>query len=73
MIIPGSSKVAVDSVERAENLVLTADGQVALDVPPGSTIYIKQSEINIHLVRFPGQNFFGTLRHKLNWAGESLG
>jgi len=73
MIIPGSSKVAVDSVERAENLVLTADGQVALDVPPGSTIYIKQSEINIHLVRFPGQNFFDTLRHKLNWAGESLG
>ena len=73
MIIPGSSRVAVDSVERAENLVLTADGQVALEVPSGATIQIKQSEVKVHLVRFPGQNFFGTLRHKLNWAGESQG
>ena len=73
MIIPGSSRVAVDSVERVGNLVVTADGQVAVDVPQGTTIQIKQSVVKVHLVRFPGQNFFGTLRHKLNWAGESLG
>ena len=72
MVIPGLSKVAVDSVEGTENLVLTADGQLAIDVPSGSKIYVMQSQVKIHLVRFPGQNFFGTLRHKLNWAAGSL-
>lgn len=72
MVIPGPSKVAVDPVEGAEDLVITADGQFGMDVPLGSKIHIMQSQTKIHLIRFPGQNFFGTLRHKLNWAAGSL-
>jgi len=72
MVIPGLSKVAVNSVEGAENLVLTADGQLAVDGPSGSKIYVMQSQTKIHLIRFPGQNFFGTLGHKLNWAAGSV-
>ncbi len=34
----------------------------------GDSVVIRQAEARVHLIRFPGQTFFGTLREKLNWA-----
>ena len=73
LVIPGTQRVAVSPIERTKDLVVTADGQVANDFETGTEIHIGRSEINIPLVRFAGQNFFGTLRRKLNWAARPAG
>ncbi len=71
LVIPGTQRVAVSPIERAEDLVVTADGQVTNDLETGAEIHIERSEIEVQLVRFAGQNFFGTLQRKLNWAARS--
>ena len=73
LVIPGTQRVAVSPIERTKDLVVTADGQVANDFETGAEIHIGRSEIEIPLVRFAGQNFFGTLQRKLNWAARPAG
>ena len=73
MVIPATQQVAVSPIERTKDLVVTADGQVAHDFETGAEIHIGRSDIQIPLVRFAGQNFFGTLQRKLNWAARPSG
>jgi NAD+ kinase len=73
MVIPATQRVAVSPIERTKDLVVTADGQVAHELETGAEIRIGRSEIEIPLVRFSGQNFFGTLQRKLNWAARPSG
>ena len=73
LVIPATQQVAVRPIERTKDLVATADGQVAHEFETGAEIHIGRSEIEIPLVRFAGQNFFGTLQRKLNWAARPSG
>ena len=73
LVIPGTQRVAVSPIERTKDLVVTADGQVANDFETGAEIHIGRSDIEIPLVRFTGQNFFGALQRKLNWAARPAG
>ena len=73
LVIPATQRVAVSPIERTKDLVVTADGQVAHEFETGAEIQIGRSEIEIPLVRFAGQNFFGTLQRKLNWAARPSG
>jgi NAD+ kinase len=73
MVIPATQRVAVRPIERTKDLVVTADGQMAHEFETGAEIHIGRSEIEIPLVRFEGQNFFGTLQRKLNWAAHPSG
>ena len=63
----------MDRSGAGNGLEVTADGQVAHDFETGAEIHIGRSEIEIPLVRFAEQNFFGTLRRKLNWAARPSG
>ena len=60
LVLPATQCLAVSPLERAEDLVVTADGQVEHDLETGAEIHIGRSEVEIPLVRFAGQNFFGT-------------
>ncbi len=73
LVIPATQMVSVSPIERTKDLVVTADGQAAHEFETGAEIQIGRSEIEIPLVRFAGQNFFGTLRRKLNWAARPSG
>ena len=73
MVIPATQRVAVSPIAQTKNLVVTADGQVAHDFETGAEIHIGRSEVEIPLVRFAEQNFFETLRRKLNWAAGPSG
>ena len=73
LVIPGSHVLAVSPLDRADDLVLTADGQVAHELDPGVEVRITRSDVEIPLVRFSDQNFFGTLQGKLNWAARPSG
>ena len=70
LVFPATQSVAVSPIERTEDLVVTADGQVVQDFPAGAEVHIGRSKIEIPLVRFSGQNFFGTLQKKLNWLAR---
>ncbi len=73
LVIPATQRVAVSPIERTNDLVVTADGQVAHDLETGAEVHIGQSGIAISLVRFVEQNFFATLQRKLNWAARPAG
>ena len=73
LVIPGSQVLAVSPLEGIDDLVLTADGQLAHDFGVGTEVRITRSDVEIPLVRFSDQNFFGTLQGKLNWAARPSG
>ena len=73
LVVPGTHRVAISPIEQTKDLVVTADGQVSIDFETGAEIHIGRSEVQIPLVRFAGQNFFGTLQRKLNWAARPTG
>jgi NAD+ kinase len=73
LVIPGSHVLAVSPLERTDDLVLTADGQEGYDLEVGVEVQITRSDVEIPLVRFSDQNFFGTLQGKLNWAARPSG
>ncbi len=73
LVIPGSQVLAVSPLEGTDDLVLTADGQLAHDFGVGAEVRITRSDVEIPMVRFSDQNFFGTLQRKLNWAARPPG
>ena len=66
-------KVAVLAVERAEELVLTVDGQVGQELSAGDRVVVSRGERDLELLRLPGHTVFSTLRRKLNWAIPTRG
>ena len=73
LVIPGSQVLAVSPLEGTDDLVLTADGQLAQEFGVGSEVRVTRSDVEIPLVRFSDQHFFGTLQRKLNWAARPSG
>ena len=57
--------------EDAENVALTFDGQVALNIEKGDEIQIKKGESSVLMVKSPN-SFFEILSSKLNWRGRSV-
>jgi NAD+ kinase len=68
LVLSGESRLTLHTFDRADELVLTADGQEAVPLGPGDRVVVRKGERRVRLVRFPGQTFFQTLRRKLNWA-----
>ena len=73
LVLPGSQILAVSPLERTDDLVLTADGQMAHELEMGMEVQFTRSSVEVPLVRFSDQNFFGTLQRKLNWAARPSG
>jgi NAD+ kinase len=68
LVIPSQETVVVRPLERAGALVLTVDGQAGTEMAEQESVVVRQASAEVHLVRFPGQTFFSTLRQKLGWA-----
>ena len=52
--------------------ILTADGQVQMELAAGEMVSIRRSRRRVRLLHLVGSSFFETLRKKLNWSGSSL-
>jgi NAD+ kinase len=68
LVLSAEARLVLRALDRAEELVMTADGQEAVPIAPGDRVLVRKGAHRVHLVRLPGQTFFGTLRRKLNWA-----
>lgn len=68
LVLPARGVLTIHALDRADDLVLTADGHTAVEVGLDGRVEVRPSDERVVLVRFPGQTFFDTLRRKLNWA-----
>jgi NAD+ kinase len=70
LVLPMDMEVTVTPLPGVQEVILTVDGQDGGELTPGSRLTVRRGEATVPLVRFAGQNFFSTLRHKLHWALE---
>ena len=71
MIVSTSKTLRARVIANFENLLLTIDGQVAIQIEGNDEILFKESKRKIHLVTHPGKNYYDILRQKLGW-GKNL-
>jgi NAD+ kinase len=71
LVLPMDLHVTVTPLAGIDEVILTVDGQDGAELRPGDHLVVCRGEPTVQLIRFAGQNFFGTLRRKLNWGLES--
>lgn len=54
--------------QRAQEITLTCDGQVGLELQPGDRVTIRRSPQAVRLVQSPFKEYFEILRTKLGWG-----
>ena len=69
VILPSSVEVTLQAEDGPEELLVTVDGQVGTTFSAGETLSVRRAERGVLIIRFPGTNFFTTLRQKLGWGG----
>ena len=71
LVMPASIEIRVSCPHSASNQQVTVDGQVERSFGASDAVVIARETQPVALVRLPGQTFFKTMRHKLNWAARS--
>jgi NAD+ kinase len=67
IVLPGSQRIEVTLMTDQE-VMLTIDGQVGVNLNEHDTVQVQQAAARIRLVRFPRTDFFSVLRTKLKWG-----
>jgi NAD+ kinase len=68
LILSADDTITVEVLSPSEQLILTIDGQEGASLMPGDRLVVRRAPLPLHVVRFPGQTFFSTLRRKLAWG-----
>ena len=66
-VLPGSHRISV-TLQTAQEVMLTLDGQVGFELRDHDVVEVSQSRARVRLVRFPERHFFSVLRTKLKWG-----
>ncbi len=72
VIVSLSSTVQVRVVSPRVETLLSADGQVQIELANGDIVTVRRSKQSVQLARPAGSSFFGTLRQKLRWSGSTV-
>jgi NAD+ kinase len=67
IVLPGTHRLRV-TLQTAQEVMLTLDGQVGFDLREHDVVEVAQSASRVRLVRFPETHFFSVLRTKLKWG-----
>jgi len=70
VVIPANSEVQIEPGNDQEGLMLSADGQIELDLTPNSVLRISKGEYPINLVVWKERTFYDVLRRKLQWGSD---
>ncbi len=68
VIVPGDSIVDLLFQQSEEDVLLTIDGQVAIELKPGDQVSVSRSLATFDLIRPTNRNYFEVLRTKLKWG-----
>lgn len=69
VILPATVDVTLHADDASEELLVTVDGQVGTTFASGEVLSVRRAKSDVRIIRFPGTNFFTTLRQKLGWGG----
>jgi NAD+ kinase len=67
IVLPGSHRISV-TLQTAQEVMLTLDGQVGFELRDHDVVEVLQSRARVRLVRFAERHFFSVLRTKLKWG-----
>jgi NAD+ kinase len=68
VVVPGDSVVELLFPRTSQELMLTIDGQVPVDLLPGDNVTIACSRTTFNLIRPANRNYYEVLRTKLKWG-----
>jgi NAD+ kinase len=68
LVMPATSEIRIHSPHPDAGHQVTVDGQVERGLSSSESLVVVREPKPVALVRLPGQTFFRTMRHKLNWA-----
>lgn len=71
-IFPPDVTLQVSLDDEQDEVLLTADGQVGIAIPPGHKLTVTRGRHPVKLVRFEDVTFFTRLRSKLGWGGNPV-
>ncbi len=73
LVISAAASIRIQpnwSRQRQEEVMLTVDGQVVVELQPGDEVIIGAAEERVRFLRVGETGFYERLRQKLNWGGE---
>lgn len=68
LVLPVNSEVRARTLTNLTNLLLTIDGQVAIELKENDEITFSKSDEKMRLILHPEKNYYAILREKLNWG-----
>ena len=69
IILPDNVEIKIKLDEKANDIILTFDGQEGLEIKNGDSIIIKKSPSPLEIIQMPNRNYFSVLKTKLDWSG----
>jgi len=69
LIVPLSATIYIKPISPTPPTILSADGQVISELPPGDTVTVRRSRHSLRLMQLADSSFFEALRRKLQWRG----
>jgi len=68
IVLPAASNLKARTLTDMTNLLLTIDGQEAIEFSAGDELIFRQTDKKMKLILHPEKNYFSILREKLNWG-----
>ena len=68
LLFRGNDRIKIEILSKHDEGTMTIDGQVAMTLKNGDTIFITRAKHVANLITFPQHSFYEILRNKLHWA-----
>jgi NAD+ kinase len=68
LVLPVDSNLKARTLTDLTNLLLTIDGQEAIEFSAGDELIFRKTDKKVKLILHPEKNYFTILREKLNWG-----
>lgn len=68
IVLPAASSLKARTLTDMTNLLLTIDGQEAIEFSAGDELLFRKTDKKMKLILHPEKNYFSILREKLNWG-----
>jgi len=72
LVVPDASRIEIEVVNAAKELILSIDGQDEYKIEKGSRIEIRKSPFEARFLQLPNHSYFSVLSQKLHWRGSAL-
>jgi len=69
LIVPDSVTISIRLAEKADDIMLTVDGQAGFDIRYGDEVRIEKGKNPVQMIALPGQQYYDVLKAKLRWSG----